>query len=84
MVGQSTFSNHSSPDVTYVKLDAAGRIMIPAQQRREAGIHPGETLLLRREGNRITLMTIEDAITEAKAVIRRYLPKDADLVADYH
>jgi AbrB family looped-hinge helix DNA binding protein len=65
-----------------VKLDSAGRIVIPADLRREVGISPGQTLILRREGNRFSLMTIKEASAEAQEAVRRYLPKDTDLVAE--
>jgi AbrB family looped-hinge helix DNA binding protein len=65
-----------------VKLDTAGRIVIPAELRREAGISPGQTLILRREGNRFSLMTVKEALDEARNAVRRYLPNDVDLVAE--
>jgi AbrB family looped-hinge helix DNA binding protein len=65
-----------------VKLDTAGRIVIPADLRREAGISPGQTLIIRREGNRFSLITVKEALTEARNAVRRYLPKDVDLVTE--
>ena len=65
------------------KMNQQGRIVIPAECRRAAGIKPGDELLVEAIGEgELRLRTPEQAIKAAQAIVARRVPKDRDLVAE--
>jgi len=69
-----------------VTLDAQGRILIPAEIRRELGLKPGDHLEIFVEGGEVHLLTIEQSIRRAQALVRQYIPAgrliSEELIAD--
>lgn len=64
--------------MTYnVKVIAGGKIVIPAELRREFGIKDGDSLVIERdEHGSMVLKTYEQVVKEVQAQFRALLPKD--------
>lgn len=65
-----------------VKVAGNGRMVIPQSIRDELGISSGDTLLLHRDDVGIHLLTADQAVRQAQAIVARHLPPGADLVDD--
>ena len=63
------------PEPLYAKarLSANGRIVIPAEIRKEMGIQPGETLMLEFKNKALTIETFEARIRRVQRSMRRYI-----------
>jgi AbrB family looped-hinge helix DNA binding protein len=62
--------SHSQP-FSRVRVDSAGRIVIPGEVRKHFGIQPGDELILSEESSGIRLHTFEQAV---KAVQESFAP----------
>jgi len=61
----------------HVKVIAGGKIVIPAELRREFGIKDGDSLVIERdEHGSMVLKTYEQVVKEVQAQFRALLPKD--------
>jgi AbrB family looped-hinge helix DNA binding protein len=60
------------PSFTRVRVDAAGRIVIPADIRQHLGIEPGQELILHEESQGIRLQTFRQAVKAAQAAFAPY------------
>lgn len=56
-----------------------GRVVIPAEYRKALGLQVGDAVILRLEENELRLVTLDQAIARAQAVVRRYVPADRSL-----
>ena len=56
-----------------------GRVVIPAKYRKAMGIKPGDELVLLLEEGEIRIVTAHQAIRQAQALVRRYVPKGRSL-----
>jgi len=61
------------------KLNANGRMVIPAPVRRALGLRPGDELIMRVEEGELRLSTRRQALARARRMIRQYIPGDEDL-----
>jgi AbrB family looped-hinge helix DNA binding protein len=61
------------------KLNANGRVVIPAAVRRALNLKPGDELIMRVEDGELRLSTRRQALARARRMIRRYIPSDEDL-----
>jgi AbrB family looped-hinge helix DNA binding protein len=61
------------------KLNANGRVVIPAAVRKELDLRPGDELLMRVEDGELRLSTRRQVLARARRMIRRYIPADEDL-----
>ena len=61
------------------KLNANGRIVVPAAVRRALDLRPGDELIMRVENGELRLSTRRQALARARRMIRRYVPSDEDL-----
>ena len=68
-------------DVT-TKIGAGGRVVIPADLRREIGADIGDEVILRLAGGEIHILTRSQAIQKAQALVRRIIPKGRSLVKE--
>jgi AbrB family looped-hinge helix DNA binding protein len=62
---------HSQP-IGRVRVDAAGRIVIPAELRSELAIEPGQELILSREADGLHLQTFAQAVRAAQEAFAPY------------
>lgn len=66
------------------RMNGQGRIVIPAECRKMAGLKPGDDLLIEVVGDgELRLRTREQAIRKAQAIVAPYLPKGRDLVQEF-
>jgi bifunctional DNA-binding transcriptional regulator/antitoxin component of YhaV-PrlF toxin-antitoxin module len=57
-----------------------GRIELPEAYRRALGIEVGDEIVIRLEGDASRLLTRRQAIRDAQATIRRFVPAGRSLV----
>ena len=55
------------------KLIKGGKIVIPAELRRELGFKEGDDLFLEREGNRVIVQSQASMLTEIRAKVKARL-----------
>ena len=61
------------------KISAGGRIVIPADFRRELGADVGDEVILRLVDGEIHVLTKAQAVRKAQALVRRSVAKDRSL-----
>lgn len=65
------------------KVADAGRVVIPAELRREYQIEDGQDVVFCRGANGIELLTPEQVIRKSQEAVRRYVSRDdLDLTAE--
>ena len=65
------------------RMNAQGRIVIPAECRAAAGLKPGDELIVEVVGEGdLRLLTREHALKEAQRIVARYGSGSRDLVAE--
>ena len=57
---------------TRVRVDSAGRVVIPAEVREHLGIEPGQDLILCEDAHGIRLNTFEQAVKAAQEAFVPY------------
>jgi AbrB family transcriptional regulator (stage V sporulation protein T) len=60
------------PQFTRVRVDAAGRVVIPADIRQQLGIGPGQDLILSGDTQGIHLQTFAQAVRAAQEAFAPY------------
>lgn len=63
-----------------LKVDSAGRVVLPADFRLRAAIGPGDHVVAEDDGTAIRIRTVDQAIAEAQALFARLVPEDVSLV----
>jgi len=67
----------------WAKINAQGRLVIPADCREAAGMKPGAEVLIEVVGpGELRLRTRQQAVRRAQAIVARRRAKDRDLVAE--
>jgi AbrB family looped-hinge helix DNA binding protein len=61
------------------KLGEGGRLVIPADYRKALGVDTGDELVLILEDQSIRVVTPQEGIQRAQAIIRSYLPEGEGL-----
>lgn len=64
---------------TKVKISGGGRVVIPVEYRKALGLEEGDELTLRLEQGELRMLTSKQAIKNAQAMIRQYVPKNRSL-----
>lgn len=59
---------------------SAGRVVLPAELRKELGIEDGADVVFSRTEYGIAITTLDQAIRQAQATVRRYVPAGVSLV----
>ena len=54
-----------------VRVDGAGRVVVPAAMRKALGIRSGQNLAISLDGDCIRLQTIDAALERVRAIARR-------------
>jgi AbrB family looped-hinge helix DNA binding protein len=68
--------------IARARINAQGRVVIPAPCREQAGLKPGDDVLIEVAGRgELRLRTRAAAVRKARAIVARRLPKGRDLVA---
>jgi len=63
-------------DAYQSRIDAAGRVVIPAALRKEAGIHEGDTLIFIPTRTGLEIKTYQQLVDEAQALFCQAAPAD--------
>ncbi len=58
------------------RITDAGRVVIPAELRREYGLSDGQEVVFCRGGAGLELLTVPQALKRAQDEIRKYIPGD--------
>ena len=58
----------------HAKLIKGGKIVIPAELRREFGFKDGDTLVFEREGGRLVLKTYAQVVRDVQAEFKAMVP----------
>ena len=66
-----------------VRLDSAGRIVVPAGIRRALGIGTGQELLVSMDDGFVRLQTIDAALARVRAIARRRRRSDTSVVDEF-
>jgi len=64
---------------TLVRMGENGRVLIPAEIRKQLGLVAGEPITLTVEGQELRLMTRRARIRAAQASVARYVPEGTRL-----
>jgi AbrB family looped-hinge helix DNA binding protein len=67
-------------NISRVRVDSAGRIVIPAEMRQSLGIQPGQDLILSGDGRGIHLQTFLQAAKAAQEAFAPYRPEGVSIV----
>jgi len=68
------------PRTYHTKLDASGRIVIPAEVRQRNKLGEGDTIVVVDDENGLHVKTLEQAIAEAQAYFCSHIPASVNLV----
>lgn len=66
------------------KVSGMGRVVLPAELRKEFGIEDGQEVVFSRTEYGIQIMTLDQAIRQAQQMVRRHVPKGVSLVDQLH
>lgn len=68
------------PRSYHTKLDASGRIVIPAEVRQRKKLAEGDTIVVVDDETGLHVKTLDQAIAEAQAYFLSHIPDDVSLV----
>jgi AbrB family transcriptional regulator (stage V sporulation protein T) len=64
------------------KVSGAGRVVVPAELRKEFGIEDGVDVVFSRTEHGIQITTLDQAIQQAQEKVRRFVPEGLSLVGE--
>lgn len=79
---EATTGDPSIADARWMAMDAAGRIQIPDELARLAGIAGGEPVYVSASDGRIEILSRRGALRRAHEIAARFVPDGASLVDD--
>ncbi len=62
------------------KLVSGGRLQIPAEIRKELGLHDGDQVTLKVVDGELRVRSVREAIRRAQEMVRKYVPEGVSLV----
>ncbi len=65
--------------IVWTKLDAGGRIVIPAPMRKAMKLEPGDDVQVALVEGELRIVGRDAAIARAQALVRKYIPGDVSL-----
>ena len=65
-----------------VRMSDGGRVVIPLQIREAMGVKPGDELVMRLEDKVLRVYSLDEAVRQAQAVVRRYVEPGRSLSAE--
>lgn len=68
------------PEQTRLKVNANGRVVIPASFRKALGIKAGDEIFLRMEDDELRITTMKRRIERAQQLVRKYVKPGVSLV----
>lgn len=69
--------------MTYsAKIIKGGKIVIPAELRRELGFADGDRLVLEREGEALVIKSYRQVVREVQEAFRPFKPQDGSSLVD--
>lgn len=63
-----------------LKLEVNGRVLLPAEVRRQLGVTAGDTLLAESDENGLRIWTADIALRRAQSLVSELVSKDRSLV----
>jgi AbrB family looped-hinge helix DNA binding protein len=66
------------------KVSGMGRVVLPAEMRKELAIEDGEEVIFSRTEYGIQITPLDQAIRQAQEMVRRYVPEGTSLVEELH
>ena len=63
-------------------IDNNGRLLIPAELRKKLNLKSGSPVVIRVINNEIKIISISEVISEVRDLVRKYIPKGANLSAE--
>ncbi|HET7371265.1 MAG TPA: AbrB/MazE/SpoVT family DNA-binding domain-containing protein [Gammaproteobacteria bacterium] len=73
-------------NLKHAKINAGGRVVIPAALRRQLGLKIGDEVVLSVDDDELRLRSFDSAIRRAQGIVRRYVGGEArlsdELIAD--
>lgn len=61
-------------------VGTGGRVVIPSEYRKELGIEPGDTVIVTLEDRMLRILTPQEGVRRAQALVRKYVPAGTRLV----
>lgn len=62
------------------KIAEGGRLVIPAEHRRQLGLEIGDEVIVRVEGGELRILTRAEAVKRAQEKVRRHIKGSRSLV----
>jgi AbrB family looped-hinge helix DNA binding protein len=72
--------NTGQHKVFRARVDASGRIVIPAESRLRKQVKEGDMLVVEEDDSGVRIKTLEDAIRDAQAYFQKIIPPNVSLV----
>ena len=60
----------------HAKIIPGGKVVIPAELRRDLGLKPGDTVVIEREGDALVLKSYLQVVREVQAEFRKMVGED--------
>jgi AbrB family looped-hinge helix DNA binding protein len=70
-------------DVLHERLDAAGRLMVPAEMREALGLKPGSSVTFQVENGELRISGQRHLMKDAAAYLRQFIPEGVDAVEEF-
>jgi len=71
---------HHEPEYSRVRVDSAGRVVVPSEIREKLGIEPGADLIMSADSQGIHLQTFGQAVQRAQHALAPYRVEGVSLV----
>ncbi len=71
---------HHFSEPVRVRMDSAGRVLIPAEFREKMEFEPGHELILSSDGSGLRLRTFKQAVKEAQEALAPYWTNKESIV----
>jgi AbrB family looped-hinge helix DNA binding protein len=68
-----------NPKESHARINENGRVVIPAEFRRDLGIRAGDTIVLRIENNELRITTLQQRLAKAQQWVRQHVAPGTSL-----
>lgn len=73
-------ANGESSKTLQVKIDASGRVIIPAETQLRKSVKEGEPLFITEDEHGVHIKTLMQSVREAQELFRPYVPEGRSMV----